>query len=167
MWIHVTQIENPSIYLDLQAERYTTCEISDFLFLTYLMYLNILFTYLMYGVATVSRIDNIIGLFCRIASLLQKRPIILSILLIVATPYLNILSTYLMHLHVSHSFISFMFDVPPTPIIMYVPLQVNRFQTGFLRIVQYKYFKSCSGDFYSSESDPPHKIVRYWFYYSI
>jgi hypothetical protein len=26
---------------------------------------------------------------------------------------------------------------------------------------------SCSGDFYSPESDPPHKIMRYWVYYSI
>ena len=25
--------------------------------------------------------------------------------------------------------------------------------------------KSCSGDFCSPESDPPHKIMRYWFYY--
>jgi len=44
-----------------------------------------------YGVATVSRIDKIVGLFCRISSLLwgllQKRPIILSILLTKATPY--------------------------------------------------------------------------------
>jgi len=44
-----------------------------------------------YGVATVSRIDKIIGLFCRIClfyrSLLQKRPIILSILLTKATLY--------------------------------------------------------------------------------
>ena len=46
-----------------------------------------------YGVALVSRIDTIIGLFCKRA--LQKRlysakesPIILSILLTVATPYL-------------------------------------------------------------------------------
>jgi len=43
-----------------------------------------------YGVATVSRIDQIIGLFCRIIlfyrSILQKRPIILSIQLNVATP---------------------------------------------------------------------------------
>jgi len=30
-----------------------------------------------------------------------------------------------------------------------------------------KYLKSCSGDFYSQESDPPHKIMRYLFYYSI
>jgi len=39
--------------------------------------------------------------------------------------------------------------------------------SGILLIVQYKYLKSCSGDFNSPESDPPHKIVRYWFYYSI
>jgi len=43
-------------------------------------------------VATISRIDKIIGLFCRIPSLsralLQKRPIILSILLTKAIPYL-------------------------------------------------------------------------------
>ena len=55
----------------------------------------------------------------------------------------------------------------PTQSIMYVALQVNRFQFFFLLIVQYKYLKSCSGDFYSPESDPPHKIMRYWFYYSI
>jgi len=55
----------------------------------------------------------------------------------------------------------------PTQSIMYVPLQVNRFPKSILLIVQYKYLKSCSGDFYSPESDPPHKIMRYWFYYSI
>ena len=54
---------------------------------------------------------------------------------------------------------------PPDP-IMYVPLQVNRSQKCILLIVQYKYIKSCSGDFYSPESDPPHKIMRYWVYYS-
>jgi len=54
----------------------------------------------------------------------------------------------------------------PTQSIMYVPLQVNRFQKSILLIVQYKYLKSCSGDFYSLESDPPHKIMRYWIYYS-
>jgi len=44
-----------------------------------------------YGVALVSRIDKIIGLFCKETykrdDILQKRPIILSILLTVATPY--------------------------------------------------------------------------------
>ena len=55
----------------------------------------------------------------------------------------------------------------PTQSIMYVPLQVNRFQKSILLIIQYKYLKSCSGDFYSPESEPPHKIMRYWFYYSI
>jgi len=49
---------------------------------------------------------------------------------------------------------------------MYVPLQVNRSQKCILLLVQYKYIKSCSGDFYSPESDPPHKIMRYWVYYS-
>jgi len=49
---------------------------------------------------------------------------------------------------------------------MYVPLQVNRFAESTLLIVQYRYLKSCSGDCYSPESDPPHKIMRYWFYYS-
>ena len=52
-----------------------------------------------YGVATVSRINQIIGLFCRIASslfyrsLLQKRHIILSILLAKATPQDDLRST--------------------------------------------------------------------------
>ena len=55
---------------------------------------------------------------------------------------------------------------PPDPTIMYVPLQVNRSQKCILLIVQYKFIKSCSGDFYSPESDPPHKIMRYWVYYS-
>ena len=57
--------------------------------------------------------------------------------------------------------------VRPTQSIMYDPLQVNRFQKHILLIVQYKYLKLCSRDFYSPESDPPHKIMRYWFYYSI
>ena len=56
--------------------------------------------------------------------------------------------------------------VRPTQSIMYVPLQVNRFHKSILLIVQYKYEKSCSG-FYSPESDPLHKIMLYWFYYSI
>jgi len=50
---------------------------------------------------------------------------------------------------------------------MYVPLQVNRFVEGILLIVQHRYLKSCSGDFNSPESDPPHKIMRYWVYSSI
>ena len=54
-----------------------------------------------------------------------------------------------------------------TQSIMYVPLQVNRFQKSILVIVQYKYLRSCSEDFYSPESDPPHEIMRYWFYCSI
>ena len=57
--------------------------------------------------------------------------------------------------------------IRPTQSIMYVPLQVNTFRKSVLLIVQYKYLKSCSGDFYSPESDPLHKIMRYWFYYSI
>jgi len=54
----------------------------------------------------------------------------------------------------------------PTQSVMYVPLQVNRFAENVLLIVQYRYLKSCAGDFCSPESDPPHKIMRYWFYYS-
>ena len=56
--------------------------------------------------------------------------------------------------------------IRPTQSIMYVTLQVNRSQKCILLIVQYKYLKSCSGDFYSPESDPPHKIMRYRVYYS-
>jgi len=52
----------------------------------------------------------------------------------------------------------------PTQSVMYVPLQVKTFHKSVLLIVQYKYLKSCSGDFYSPKSDPPHKIMRYWFY---
>jgi hypothetical protein len=54
----------------------------------------------------------------------------------------------------------------PTQSIMYA-LAGNRYRKNILLILQYKYLKSCSGDFYSQESDPPHKIMRYWFYYSI
>ena len=56
--------------------------------------------------------------------------------------------------------------VRPTQSVMYVPLRVKRSQKCVLLIVQYKYIKSCSGDFYSPESDPPHKIMRYWVHYS-
>jgi len=57
----------------------------------------------------------------------------------------------------------------PPQSAMYVPsgLQINIFHESILLIIQYKYLKSCSGDFNSPESDPPHKIMRYWFYYSI
>jgi len=57
--------------------------------------------------------------------------------------------------------------VRQTQSVMYVPLQVNRFVESILLIVQYRNLKSCSGDFYSPESDSPHNIMRYWFYYSI
>jgi len=46
---------------------------------------------------------------------------------------------HMWHDHMSHN--------RPTQSIMYVPLQVNRFQKSILRIVQYKYLKSSSGDF--------------------
>jgi len=61
----------------------------------------------------------------------------------------------------------FVCAIHPTQSVMHVPLQVNRFAESILLIVQYRYLKSCSGDFYSPESAPPHKIMRYWFYYSI
>jgi len=53
---------------------------------------------------------------------------------------------------------------PPDPINHVC--QVNRFQKIILLVVQYKYLKSCSRKFYSPESDPPHKIMRYDVYYS-
>jgi len=40
-----------------------------------------------------------------------------------------------------------LFWVRPSQSIIYVPLQVIRFQESILLIVQYKYLKSCSGDF--------------------
>ena len=55
----------------------------------------------------------------------------------------------------------------PTQSLIYVPLHVNIFHENILRIVQYKNLKSCSGVFYSPESDPPHKMMWYWIYYSI
>jgi len=57
-------------------------------------------------------------------------------------------------------------SIRPTQSVKYVPLQLHRFAQSIFPIVQYRNFKSCSGDFYSSESDPPHKIMRYRFYYS-
>jgi len=39
--------------------------------------------------------------------------------------------------------------IRPTQSILYVPLQVNRFQKIILLIVQYKYFKSCSREIFS------------------
>jgi len=51
-----------------------------------------------YGVATISRLHKITGLLCRISSLLQallqKRPIILRGLLIIATPYRLVRANY-------------------------------------------------------------------------
>jgi len=41
----------------------------------------------------------------------------------------------------------FLTDGHPTQSIMYIPLQVNRFQKRILLIAQYKYLKSCSEDF--------------------
>jgi len=49
---------------------------------------------------------------------------------------------------------------------MYVPSEVNRSEKCILLIVEYKYIKSWSEGFYSQESDPPHKIMNYWVYYS-
>jgi len=46
----------------------------------------------------------------------------------------------------------------PTQSMMYAPLQANRCQKCILLIFEYKYLKSCSGDFYFPESDPPHKL---------
>ena len=57
--------------------------------------------------------------------------------------------------------------VRPNQSIMYVPLHVHRFQRSILLIVHHKYMKWCSGDLYSLKSDPPHKIMHYWCYYSI
>ena len=67
----------------------------------------------------------------------------------------------------THLFVTEPHALRPTQSVMYVALQVNRFNESVLLIVQYRYLKSCSGDFNSSESDPPHKIMFYWFYYSI
>jgi len=40
----------------------------------------------------------------------------------------------------------------PTQSVMYVPSQVNRVAEIVLLIVQYRYLKSCSADFYAPES---------------
>ena len=49
-----------------------------------------IFSMFWYGVATISRLLKIIGLFCKRDDTLQKRPIILRSLLIVATPYASV-----------------------------------------------------------------------------
>ena len=46
-----------------------------------------------------------------------------------------------------------------------IPLLVIRYQNGVLLTIQYKYWNWFRG-FYSPESDPLHKIMLYWFYYS-
>ena len=56
---------------------------------------------------------------------------------------------------------------PPDPISHVCSLTGKYISRSILLIVQYKYLQSCSGDFYSPGSHPPHKIMRYWFYYSI
>ena len=56
----------------------------------------------------------------------------------------------------------------PTQSIIYVPLQVNRFQKSILLIIQCEYLKSCSGDFILQDLILRTKsIMQYWFYYSI
>ena len=56
-----------------------------------------------------------------------------------------------------------------TCLLLFVFLLFSRlsFSSPSLSCCNWKYLKSCSGNFYSPESDPPHKIMRYWFYYSI
>ena len=55
-------------------------------------------------------------------------------------------------------------SVRPAQSITYVPLQVNRNKYVPYRSVQI--FKTLFRGFDSPESDPPHKIMRYWFYSS-
>jgi len=60
-------------------------------------------------------------------------------------------------------------DYCPTQSIMHIPFQVNILQESILLIVQYKYLKSCCEDLFpkiQQESDPLHKIMRYFMYYS-
>jgi len=66
------------------------------------------------------------------------------------------------HIHDSH--VSYE-CVRPTQSMIYVPLQVNRFEKFILLIVQYNIWNPVPKIF-PPESDPPHKIMRYWVYYS-
>ena len=79
-----------------QVYTYVCIYIYLYVFVCVCVYVNAyvysyIFVY-MYGVATISRLLEIIRLLCRIQSLLwallQKRPVILRSLLIVATPYI-------------------------------------------------------------------------------
>ena len=57
-----------------------------------------------------------------------------------------VIRVYIRYVSVSHACTLAHTLTHPTQSIMYVPLQVNRFQKSVLFIVQYKYLKSCSGD---------------------
>jgi len=57
----------------------------------------------------------------------------------------HINESYHTHIHISRSPHT---RFRPTQSIMYIPFQVNRFQKSILLIVQYKYPKSCSEDFF-------------------
>ena len=59
------------------------------------------------------------------------------------------------------------FEKPPDLINHYFPLQVNKSEKIILLILLYKYLKSYSGYFDFRESDPLHKIMRYWFSISL
>jgi len=57
--------------------------------------------------------------------------------------------------------------IRPTQTIIHVPLLVNRFQKKYFTYRSIQIFKILFWRYYSPESDPPQKIMRYWFYYSI
>ena len=71
--------------------------------------------------------------------------------------YIYIYIHMYMYIYILRIFVYAYIYIRPTQSIIYVPLQVNRFQKSISLIVQYKYLKSCSGDFCSPESDPPHE----------
>ena len=62
-------------------------------------------------------------------------------------------------------FLSFWVFHRPTQSIIYVPLQANRFPK-LIYLPFSTIFKILFRRLYSPVSDPPHKIMRYWVYYS-
>ena len=65
----------------------------------------------------------------------------------VHTHTLMAMATYTVHTHILIATAMSGTHLRPTQSVMYVPLQANRFAESVLLIVQYRYLKSCSGDF--------------------
>ena len=82
--------------------------------------------------------------------------------------YIYIYIHMYMYIHICIYTYMHVFINPPHPINHSCSLTGKQIsQKNILLIVHYKYLKIVFRGFYFPESDPPHKIMRYWFYYSI